>query len=96
MVPIALPLCLFLVRYEEDPDSIAVNHSLARTYRQCDQHAKADVHLQHALQLAESWVEDNPQSDKAAYWLGKTFSCWARMGSPSGNMCVPTTSDRHH
>ncbi len=62
-----------LARYQKDPDSIALNQSLVRTYRQLDQLDKAAFHLEQALKLGLSWVGRKPKSAKAAYWLGRTY-----------------------
>jgi tetratricopeptide (TPR) repeat protein len=61
--------------YEEFPDDISLNLSLARTYEQRDDPDNAKYHREKALRSALDRANQSPNSASAAYWLGLTY--WA-------------------
>ncbi|TAL50891.1 MAG: tetratricopeptide repeat protein [Methylovulum sp.] len=60
-----------LTRYQQDPNDIQANVSLAKSYRQAGDYGRMEFYSEQAYRLARAKQQENPESAYWAYWLAK-------------------------
>lgn len=60
-----------LKRYQEDPNDVQTNVSLAKSYRQAGDYGKMEFYSAQAYRLAKAKQQENPKSAYWAFWLAK-------------------------
>jgi tetratricopeptide (TPR) repeat protein len=70
---VAAAIDIDLKVYTQDPWRASVNQSLVRSYRLAGSDEKARQHLEEALAIGITRIEDHPDSAKAAYSFGRTL-----------------------
>jgi tetratricopeptide (TPR) repeat protein len=70
---IATAISIDLQVYAQDPWRASVNQSLVRSYRLAGSNEKAQQHLEEALAIGVSRIEEHADSAKAAYSYGRTL-----------------------